>query len=269
MNICGDGDARKPMSRETSLASLRERVRRLERPVRRDIVPLGLDAIDRELPGGGLARGAVHEILGHGADEEDGALAAAFAATLAARLGATGPVLWCLRRPDLHGPGLLAAGLDPARLVLALCGNDAAILWAMEEGLRTRGMAAIVGEVGRLPPVAGRRLQLAAERAGVPALVLRRWWEGGEAAGERLRPSAAATRWRVATLPARSPPDRPAIGRPRWRLTLLRCRGGGPGSWDVEVIDATGALALSAALADRPAAPIGADDRRQDRRRAG
>jgi len=81
------------------------------------------------------------------------------------RLGA-GPVLWCLKRPDLYGPGLIAHGLDPSRLVLVLAKRDDEILWAMEEGLRMPGLAAVVGEVGRLPMVAGRRLQLAAERSG-------------------------------------------------------------------------------------------------------
>src|SRR5205807_8543730 len=93
-----------------------------------------------------------------------------------------GPVLWCLRRPDLYGPGLMTYGLDPARLVLVSAARDEEILWAMEEGLRTRGLAAVIGEVGRLPMVAGRRLQLAAERSGVTALVLRRWRNGEEAA---------------------------------------------------------------------------------------
>src|SRR6266404_2429006 len=41
-----------------------------------------------------------------------------------------GPVLWCLRRPDLYGPGLMAHGLDPARLVLASARRDDEILWA-------------------------------------------------------------------------------------------------------------------------------------------
>ena len=44
------------------------------------VLPFGVAAIDRALPGGGIARGALHEILGAGGDEEDGALAAAFAA---------------------------------------------------------------------------------------------------------------------------------------------------------------------------------------------
>jgi protein ImuA len=246
----------------------------------------------------------VHEILGAGGDEEDGAAAAGFAAAILARLGigplpnppplagegrvgavgGQGPalldegiVLWCLRRPDLYGPGLLAYGLDPARLVLVRASRDDSILWALEEGLRTgpaSGLAAVVGEIGQLPMVAGRRLQLAAERSGVTALVLRRWRSADEAAAERDRPSAALTRWRVAALPSTDIANEPGIGRPRWRAELLRCRGGAPGIWDVEVADATGYVSLSAELADRPAAParLGAEPFAPDsseKRRAG
>ena len=65
------------------LLTLRERVRQIERPTTtaHGVMPFGLAAVDRVLPGGGLARGALHEILGAGGDEEDGALAAAFAAS--------------------------------------------------------------------------------------------------------------------------------------------------------------------------------------------
>lgn len=181
-----------------------------------------------------------------------------------------GIVLWCLKRSDLYGPGLMTHGLDPARLVLVTAPRDDEILWALEEGLRAgpaSGLAAVVGELGRLPMVAGRRLQLAAERSGVTAFLLRRWRNGEEAMAERERPSAAVTRWRVRALPAQEGDDprlRQLIGRPRWRVELLRCRGGVPAQWvvelrdvesgDVEVTDATGHVRLSPELADRPAA---------------
>ena len=282
------------MPRPAGLAVLRDHIRQIERPARHGVLPFEVAAIDRALPGGGLAFGAVHEILGAGSDEEDGAAAAGFAAGILARLGPSsaasrkspppngwrergnkeslasrpgeGPVLWCLKRPDLYGPGLAANGLDPARLVLLRAPRDDDILWAVEEGLRAgraAGLAAVVGEVGRLPMVAARRLQLAAERAGVTALLLRRWRHGEEAAAERGRPSPAATRWRVTAL--QSSPIGGAergffgnwIGTPRWRLELLRVRGGVPAVWEVEAADATGHVCLSAVLADRPAAPAG------------
>ncbi len=161
-------------------------------------------------------------------------------------------MLWCLPRPDLYGPGLAVLGLDPARLVLVRAWRDAEILWAIEEGLRATGVAAVVGEVGAFPAVASRRLQLAAERSGVTAFVLRRWRDGAQAARERDLPNAAATRWRIAALPSLPARAEPGIGHPRWRVELLRCRGGAPACWEVEVADATGSLSLAATLADRP-----------------
>jgi len=251
------------MSGAVSLVVLRNRIRRIERSaaVTSGVLPFGVAALDRALPNGGLALGAVHEILGQGGDEEDCAAAAGFAAGVLARLG-IGPVLWCLKRPDLYGPGLAAHGLDPARIILAAAPRDDRILWAVEEGLRTgggAGLAAVVGEVGRLPMVASRRLQLAAERSGVTALLLRRWRSGDEAAVERNRPSAAMTRWRISSVPSAGIADEsggePGIGHPHWRVELLRCRGGKPAAWEVEVADATGHVCLPAELADRPAAP--------------
>jgi len=285
------------------LPELREHIRRIERPAAatHGVVPFGVAAIDRMLPGGGLARGALHEILGADGDEEDGALAAAFSAGIIGRLGAgPGMVLWCISPPDLYGPGIAAHGLDPARLVLVRASRDAEILWAMEEGLRAPGIIAVVGEVGVLAAVASRRLQLAAERSGIIAFLLRRWRDGGQAARERALPNAAATRWRIAALPSRHVPipspvsvirhprasgdpgaagtplvaldprfrggdghearigreTEPGVGRPRWRVELLRCRGGEPACWEVEIADATGHLSLAATLADRPASSV-------------
>jgi protein ImuA len=251
----------------TRLPELRERIRRIERSTAaaHGVLPFGVAAIDRVLPGGGLARGALHEILGMGGDEEDGAVAAAFAAGILGRLTRTGDstVLWCLPRPDLYGLGLAAHGLDPARLVLVRAPRDAEILWAMEEGLRAPGVTAVVGEVGTLAAVASRRLQLAAERSGITAFLLRRWRDGGQAARERALPNAAVTRWRIAAQPSQPLPGEPGVGRPRWRVELLRCRGGEPACWEMEGVDATGHVSLAAALADRPAAPVPAEKYRR------
>src|SRR5436305_9042376 len=74
------------MTPAADMERLRDRIRRIEATARHGVLPFGLAAIDRVLPGGGLALGAVHEILGQGGDEEDGAAAAGFAAGIAARL---------------------------------------------------------------------------------------------------------------------------------------------------------------------------------------
>jgi protein ImuA len=131
----------------------------------------------------------------------------------------------------------------------------------MEEGLRHPGLSGVVGELsGRLGLTASRRLHLAAEASGAVAFAIRRPGKRHDAAAILSEPTAAATRWRVAPSPSAPPlphaPDTPGLGRARWLLELVRCRGGGgdPRSWTVEACDAQGRLALVADLADRPAA---------------
>src|SRR5579864_1953018 len=173
------------MGRQASLIALRRRLEALESPSQTPrrageervgaALPFGVPAMDVILPGGGLALGALHEVAGSGLDEEDGTTAAAFVAGILARLLPPQQVLWCLAADDLYGPGLAACGLAPKRLILMRGGNDQDVLWAMEEGLRSKALAAVVGEVATLSLSASRRLQLAAEASGTTALSLRRW----------------------------------------------------------------------------------------------
>lgn len=234
------------------LGELRRQIAHLERPtpLRRPALPLEVEAIDRHLPSGGLAQGALHELVGGGADLRHGAAAALFAARLVSR--ARGPVLWVLRARDLFAPALAEVGLHPDRLIYAETGKEAAVLPVAEEVLRHPGLAGVVAECARLPLTASRRLQLAAEGSGVIALAIRRWSEK-----DLLQPNGnvAMTRWRLSALASAPVSGTPGLGASRWRLELLRCRGGAPADWIVEALDATGRLRLVADLADRPAAP--------------
>src|SRR5580698_9570372 len=87
------------------IEELRGRIQRLEScPARRRTnLPFGVRDIDRRLPGGGLALGALHEVAGGGNGVVDGAAAALFAAGIAART--RGKVLWCVTRLDLFCAG--------------------------------------------------------------------------------------------------------------------------------------------------------------------
>ena len=95
----------KPITRP-GIVELRERIRRLEGAAgrRRLVLPFGIKAIDRHLPGGGLALAALHEVAGGGHGATDGAAAALFAAEIAARLraGCSGvsPGRTCSPRPS-------------------------------------------------------------------------------------------------------------------------------------------------------------------------
>lgn len=157
------------MSTPTSnsvLDELRERIQRLAGASThgRDALPFGIDVIDRVLPGGGLALGALHEVAGGGNGAIDGAAAALFAAGIAART--KGKVLWCVTRQDLFAPALAQAGLLPGRVIYLEAGDDKSLLACFEEGLRHGGLGAVVAEVARLSMTASRRLHLAAETSG-------------------------------------------------------------------------------------------------------
>jgi protein ImuA len=215
-------------------AELREKVRRLERAhsaarAGQQAVPLGVPAIDALLPGNGLLTGALHEIEAGPAPSgrvaaHDGA-ALGFAAHLMGRFATLRPgtLLWC-RRPSgvsdapPYAPAL-AAWFDPARLLVVTVRRDADLFWAMEEGLRA-GLAVVLGETRAVDPTAGRRLSLAAEKSGVPALLLR---------GQPAPPqSVCTTRWRVASAQSHSTPGLGDVGAARWRTELRRNRFGVP-----------------------------------------
>ena len=249
--------------RDRLLADLRTRIERLEQPQARPRDPLafGVGALDGHLPARGLARGAVHEVLEAGTTGEQTASAVLFVAGIAARLA--GPVLWCLRRRDLFAPGLSSVGLHPDRILFVETWHEADVLPVLEEGLRQGGLAAVVGEVARFGLTPSRRLQLAAERSGVTALVLRRWRAAPEA-----EPTAAATRWRVTPAPA-GPLPASGIGRPRWNVDLVRCKGAEPRSWLLDACDEKGRLALPAHLADRPHPQAAREGRVRGRAAAG
>ncbi len=239
-----------------SLDMLRAWIGRIEHPPGRPagtFVPLGIGAIDHHLPGGGLAAGALHEVMGAAADIEHGAAAARFVAWVLARTH--GPVLWVSARRDLFAPGLAAAGLSADRVVHVEAGR--AVLAAMEEGLRLgcpKGMGGVVGEVeGRFGLTPSRRLHLAAEAAGVIAFALRRSRSPSDPA--LAAPTAAVTRWRIAALPSAPPAAAvPGLGPARWQLDLLRARGGEPSSWIMEAGDAPDYFRLAGELGDGPAA---------------
>jgi protein ImuA len=135
------------------------------------VLPFGLKAIDRHLPEGGLALGALHEVADGGHGAIDGAAAALFTAGVAART--RGKVLWCVMRPDLFAPALAQAGLVPDRVIYVEAGDETSVLICFEEGLRHSGLGAVVAEVARLdglPPPSTCRRRLRHHRPRHPPL---------------------------------------------------------------------------------------------------
>ncbi len=243
------------MSQSSVLQSLRDTLRAIEGDGhrRRATLPFGTPAVDTRLADGGLRLDALHEVAAATASMGDDASATLFLAGIAAR--AWGPVLWVVRRRDLFAPGLYQSGLSPERVLYAEAADDAEVLALMEEGLRHRALGAVIGETRRAAMASTRRLQLAAEGGRTIALLMKR--HAREEADPFAVPSAAVTRWRVASAPS-APLPVAGIGRARWDVHCTRQRGGEPFQLLVEACDETGRIALPARLVDRPAAAGGA-----------
>jgi protein ImuA len=221
------------------IEELRQRLQALQRPPGLeddpDVVPFGIKAIDRML-GGGLPRGALHEIAA--AREAHLPAAAGFAAGVTGLAAASRrqSVVWIAEdmtlaeNGALYGPGLDAFGLAPEWLVTVATAHRRDLLWAMEEALRCRSVAAVIGEVrgGTIDGVAVRRLSLAAADSGALALLLR--------TAPANDASTAATRWIVGAAPSLPSPG----GRgerehaPCFAAQLVRNRRGPTASWIIE-----------------------------------
>ncbi|MFY8195882.1 hypothetical protein [Novosphingobium sp. B1] len=149
------------------------------------------------------------------------------------------PFLWVQDKAALrlsgrpYLPGLPADLRHRLIHVAAATPEDA--LFALEEGLRCRDLAFVIGELAGNPRAldftASRRLSLAAEKHGLPLWLVR--------LDARRDLGAARMRWEVA--PAPSPRPRwngHAPGKPSWRADLFRAHTFHPGQWTLRDDDA-------------------------------
>jgi protein ImuA len=154
----------------------RHRVPKLEASAGR----LGLTVLEGLV--GGPARARVHEVYVE--EAEDAAAAGGFAMALAAGMaGKPHPVLWLRSRRAAGLGGMLQAegwrdlGGRPGKGLVSILPDTMALLRAAVEGLRCPALGAVVmegwGRMRELDLTASRRLSLAAEKSGMPLLLLR------------------------------------------------------------------------------------------------
>jgi protein ImuA len=129
-------------------------------------------------------------------------------------------------RPCLHG--LPRELRDRLIHVEARTAQDA--LFALEEGLRCRDLACVIGEIVGNPRVldftASRRLSLAAEKHGVALWLVR--------LDAQPDLSSARMRWRAQAAPSARPRwNGDAPGDPAWQAELFRAARHAPGQWIV------------------------------------
>ncbi len=197
---------------EFHLNALRERIEGIEAPTSsKPPLSLGVSAIDGLLRGG-IAFGRVHAVRG--------GASFGFLTALAAR--SSGPVFWCCMadsKEQLYMEGVRQMGLDPDRLILLECEDQASLLGSAETALASGAASMVVAQLeSGCDRLAGRRLQLAAERGDSMGLV---------AVATRGSVGWAETGWEAQPLASQS-------SRPAWALGLLRSRRSATRSWQVE-----------------------------------
>jgi hypothetical protein len=221
---------------------------------------------------GGLACGAVHELLG--VQPAGGAVRArpwlapvSLMIHLACcvqegseKSGAVGGqagglVLWigrdCWPSPlALHAHPRTRALLCASVYVEAASADERA--WALDVALRSGAACAVMGDASGLGFVLSRRLQLAAQGGPALCVLARPAWE-------EHHPSAASTRWLVSNA---------ASDTPAWHVRMLRCKGSGAmlGETQRQTEVRHGIIESNEAAGRLVCKAPGRDDQHQDRR---
>ncbi|HTJ57865.1 MAG TPA: hypothetical protein VL418_09925 [Devosiaceae bacterium] len=214
------------VARQQRLADLKARIADLEqRPLLAGgAALLGQDQQERgELAALAAPAGLLHEVY---ADEQrQNGAALGFALGLArGLLSPARPAILFLQPAHEaqevglpYGPGLKSFGIEPERLLIGRFKNPAELLWAVEEAVACRAVAAVVAEVLGAPKVldftASRRLSLRAATGGASVLLVRY--------GQQREASAARLRWRIGPAVSQPPSfDDRAPGAARWQVVL-------------------------------------------------
>ncbi|WP_245561245.1 recA-like protein [Erythrobacter cryptus] len=207
----------------------------------------------------GLIAQPFHSEIFAPAHEASGAgLALALACDALAAAGGddeTRQVLWVQDRAAIRlGGRPFLHGLPPDlrhRLIHVAARTPADALFALEEGVRCRDLAGVIGEIAGNPRAldftASRRLSLTAERHGVQLWLVRL-----DAAADL---SSARMRWQVRAAPSAAPRWNPAAPGPAtWHARLFRARAHLPGEWMLCDDDGTLRLQSDRTASDAPAA---------------
>jgi protein ImuA len=195
----------------------------------------GLELVDELAPGGGLVRGAVHEVLSEKAHGQARFFAAMLARSVTKRDAAgseavtqsnlhrftasplhrvtfSPPIIWVDPKGELYPPALLELGIDLSNVYILHPKSIADENWAIAECLRCKGVGVVIAAPQRLTRIEARRFQLAAETGGSVAILLRHTGVGSNI-------YAAATRWLVAPAPGERTVQ-------RWKVQLVHGHGG-------------------------------------------
>ncbi|WP_343746795.1 Error-prone repair protein ImuA [Chitinophaga sp.] len=184
-----------------------------------------LGPLNAAFPGHCFPFRGTHEFISR--NSETAAATLGFMAGLLSRI-MKGPemAVWVGAHRTLFPPGLKTFCLVPDRIIFIDLVSEKEMLWVVEECLKCNALAAVVGEVPDIHPVALRRLQLAIEKSGVPCLLHRH-------RPRSVENTVCTTRWMITPVASLMEEGLPGVGYPKWQVALLKVRNGKPGSWQI------------------------------------
>lgn len=217
------------MSRAETLRQLRAQLEQKNgsASVSNETLSTGCQQIDDWLPRGGLRCDAITEWVAEGEGCGASTLSLLTAAMRLSQAESSGGPLVVVSGPasgsraGFYPPAGKALGVPMERLIWVRPKQHADLVWAVDQALRCRSVAAVWAEIGAsLDDRDARRFQLAAEKGGTPGLFVR-------PAAVRGRPSFAEVRFQVAPLVSDTDHcDLSGGGDRLMQITLDRCRGG-------------------------------------------
>jgi protein ImuA len=183
----------------------------------------GVAELDECLPPYGLSGSGLHEI--EPLKPADTPSLTGFCFALLSRLQSSKPIIWCVTRSQIgdygqpYAFGFSRFGISPSQIIFARVSKERDLPFALEEAIKTHGVAAVLGEGARPGFTGSRRISLLCKTHKTPCVLMT---SNPENAGG----SAALTRFQIKPLPGvENPLDPFGPGLPHWQVALPRIRG--------------------------------------------
>ncbi|GEP93292.1 protein ImuA [Chitinophaga terrae (ex Kim and Jung 2007)] len=190
-----------------------------------DAAKVDLGMMNGCFPNSTFPTGNVHEIIST-IDSEKSAASAFVCAVAGMLMKRSGPGIWISTKNEIYPPALNQFNVPAERIVFVKAKRELDVCWALEEALKTDGLAFVAGQVQDLSFTTSRRLQLAVEKSQVTGFILRH-------SPNSVNPTACVSRMKIQPLRSELADGLPGIGDPRWRVIVEKVRNGVPGVFDL------------------------------------
>lgn len=170
-------------------------------------INIGFSPSERSFPNAKFPVGCTHEFL-YPSVEAWAATNGFISVLLSKLMQFDGAAIWVSASRILFPAALKRFDVQPNKIIFVDLKNEKDVLYATEECLKCKRIAAVVGEIKHIGFKESRRLQLAAEQSRVTGLLVRPQYKS-------INTTACVSRWRITALPRELPNGMPGIGFPR------------------------------------------------------